>query len=394
METDLLKEELLSYEIPLKVLLLLSGGKDSVCCLYKLVGMNLSNLYIETLFMNHKWVASLSREEAKRHSSTCGVKYNEIDYTDALQKKLATFSYGRPCLVCKRMMYEFSIEFAIHNGFNMIATGDSKSDVTTVARLAVFNANLREKRFFCSRYLAGEQGLILPESLSVVRPLLDKSSNEIEEELKNRQIEVKRNYSTGDKYFDYSREGCSLQFCDPGTEISREIADKLYLYNKIANDWGQKHKVRTSVHIPSTFIVTIPAGYEKQVADELRSHGLFVSDERNTSCTQSRYLSVVIENYPDVTYSSQIFNFLLRRFSERLSLRVRGDTNSNLFFSENENFSLNGFFSQKTLILNIKCKKSYEESLLIRIYHLCIEVFHSRAISINGKTIEDGNISL
>ena len=119
-----------------------------------------------------------------------------------------------------------------------------------------------------------------------------------------------------------------------------------------------------------------------------------MSDERNTSCTQSRYLSVVIENYPDVTYSSQIFNFLLRRFSERLSLRVRGDTNSNLFFSENENFSLNGFFSQKTLILNIKCKKSYEESLLIRIYHLCIEVFHSRAISINGKIIEDGNISL
>ena len=250
----------------------------------------------------------------------------------------------------------------------------------------------RDNRFFCSKYLAGEQGLSLPNGISVVRPLLDKNSDEIEEELKNKKKFVKRNYSTGDKYFDYSREGCCLQFCDPGTKITTDIADKLYLYNDIANNWGRNHKIRTSVHLPSTFVVTIPCGYEDNVISDLREHGLFVDFDCNSPLQKNNYLSIAIEHYPDKSFSADIFLFLMRRFSERLGIKEDSQSSAKIFCAKNDNITLSAHFLCNALVLSIQYQSHDKITFCNRLYHLCIEVFHTRAISINGKSIDRGDV--
>lgn len=379
--------ELLSSETYPNILLLLSGGKDSVCCLYWL--SSITELHVEALFFKHDWGSSLSYQEAKRHCEICKIRFHVIDFTPYLQRKLKDFSCGRPCLICKPIMYQLAIDFAMKNQFTWIATGDNKSDATTINRLKKFNTIEHERRIFCSRYLAGEQGLSLPDNLFVVRPLLDTTSSEIEDILSKNHIEVKRNYSTGDKYFDYSREGCCLQFCDPGTILTLDVCERLYRYNDVANEWGKKYGIRTSVHVPSTFIVTIPPGYEKTVSSELISHGLPVKYECNLPYQKKRYISVAIEHYPDETHSPEIFLFLVRRYAERLDLIPGTSINDLIFFASNEEIVFVAFFLNNALMLNFQHACSNEVELHKKIYCLCIEIFHTRAISINGSEYKE-----
>ena len=57
-------------------------------------------------------------------------------------------------------------------------------------------------------------------------------------------IEIKKNHSTGDKYFEYSREGCPIQFHDPGTSISLETMDLLKKYDACITTFAKEKKSR------------------------------------------------------------------------------------------------------------------------------------------------------
>ena len=196
------------------------------------------------------------------------------------------------------------------------------------------------------------------------------------------KITVRQNSSTGDKYFEYAREGCCLQFCDPGTELTHEICNSLFRYNEIANEWGRAHNVRTSVHLPSSFIVTIPEGFEENVCQELVKNGLSVSGRRNSPALEKKYCSIVIENYPDPRHDKEVFSFLMNRFAERLSLTILESGCQNSCVIGNSTIKILVSLLQNTLIMNIQHSLHVSEAsvLIKRIQTLGIEIFHSRAI--------------
>ena len=379
----LFKKELLSCDSTPRVLLLLSGGKDSVCCLYLL--KKIKGIKLEAIFFRHSWMSKIPQEEALRHCNALKIKCHEINYTDDLLKKLADFSSGRPCLTCKPIMYRIAFEFALTHGFSWIATGDNASDKTTMSRLNKTNKLNAEKRVFCSRYLGNDQGVMVPSGISIVRPLIRTTSLEVESFLKSQEITVTQNYSTGDKYFEYSREGCCLQFCDPGYKLTDTICNKLFQYNEIANRWGRKHNVRTSVHIPSTFVVTVPPGFEKNVIAELEKNSLSVDLQRNANVVENKYCSVVVENYPDLHCDSKVFTFLISRFAERLSLSCKEINSPYSCILEMSNLTIQtSLLPRGALIFNLQymMNDTEIERFVEKMKELCVEIFHSRAVAV------------
>ena len=375
--------ELTTLDSKPRLLLLLSGGKDSVCCLYKLANWGEYSRF-ECVTFIHKWCSKVSLEEARHHCSHLGIRLREIDFTQELERALSGFSNGRPCLKCKPEMYKRAIILAQRENFNWIVTGDNGNDRTTFNRLVKYNLEHNNLSYhFCSRYLAGEQGLELPPNIWVLRPLMCSSSDEIENELKKNKITVNRNYSTGDKYFEYSREGCALQFCDPGVELTQSIRDDLLEYNIVANDYGRQHKIRTSVHIPSTFIVTIPEGNENNVADALIQHGLKVNFSINSTKMSDDYITIIVENaMKSMTWET--FIFLFNRFVERLEL-----PKENILLSDKrisyKSPSLSFYaipFWDNAFVINMR---GPDTQLLDdkRLSQLLTELFHTRKIRIN-----------
>lgn len=374
-------QELLATDASPKILLLLSGGKDSICCLYTIAKMGKYEKF-ECVTFIHRWSSAISLAEAEAHCLLLGIKLHIIDYTTELQQALAGFKNGRPCLKCKPEMYKKAITLAVNNGFNWLCTGDNANDRTTYNRLLNYNDEKNDRRFFCSRYFAGEQGIELPDDISIVRPLLYSSSEDIELMLQKMNVSVKRNCSTGDKYFEYSREGCALQFCDPGSELTESLKNDLFLYNKIANSYGRRHNIRTSVHLPTTFIVTIPEGYENAVADELCSHGLPVNRDINTIELRYNYISAIIENANGCS-DAETLQFLIKRMLERLeipseSLTVCGLT---VTLSLPQIYVCASATAEGSLFIVIRGKKDVQlkENAL---QHLFTEIFHTRAIKI------------
>ena len=187
-EKDFLKE-LTASGTKHKVLLLLSGGKDSICCLYLL--SRIPSIELEAICFTHKWSSEIPCKEAIRHCDINSVRLHVIDFSTELNTALKGFSSGRPCLRCKPTMYRIAIAFAEKHKFKWIATGDNANDQTTFKRLEYFNGLSGESRKYCSHYLGNEQGVELPEEISVVRPLLYTPSNSIESFLNIRGIKLK-----------------------------------------------------------------------------------------------------------------------------------------------------------------------------------------------------------
>jgi len=381
-DTFLFKSELLSCDPEPRVLLLLSGGKDSVCCLYLL--HEIRKIKLEAVFFKHKWGSEISHKEAIRHCLNLNIPLLEIDYTEELCKKISKFKFGRPCLTCKPIMYRLAIDYALNHGFSWIATGDNANDQTTISRLQKTNYIMGETRFYCSHYLANEQGINVPKEISIVRPLLNATSQEIRTFLNEHKILVNQNGSTGDKYFEYSREGCCLQFCDPGTELTPEVCNDLFHYNEIANQWGREHNVRTSVHLPSKFVVTIPEGFELGVCQRLAEKGLSVDLRRNSNMLEKKYCSIVVENYPDLHHDGKIFHFLISRLADRLSLPLQENCCQNLCIIGDSQITILATLIQNTLVLNLQftLPTSEIDTICGKIKLLCIEIFHTRTIEI------------
>lgn len=171
----------------------------------------------------------------------------------------------------------------------------------------------------CSDYLGTEMGSRLPEGMHVLRLLIYMSVNEVEQMLYDGGISVKRINSTGDRYFEYYRDGCPIQFIDNGYPIDVDIFRKLKEYNSKITEFARKKGIRVSIQMPSTFIITIPQGYELEAAEYLEREGLTVNYGVNFSELQkTKRITAFVKLVGTDIVKYQTYRKLFNRLLERL----------------------------------------------------------------------------
>lgn len=239
------------------VLVQLSGGKDSITALHILLEHGIS---CKAIHFIHKWCYHTPTQEAERICREFGVEIKIHDITDAISDVFLSGFSGRPCRICKGIMDRITVEYAEKINSAYICTGDSKSDRTLFRRLKNVNSidDMYINCYFNSTFE-------LPKNIRILRPLAEMDSDDVMKYLSDHSIKVRRVGDTGDKYSEYSREGCPLQFKDYGAEYTAELMEKLKHYNEKCSAYATAHDFRASIHLPSRFIVTIPDGRSEEV---------------------------------------------------------------------------------------------------------------------------------
>jgi len=305
-----------------KVLLMLSGGKDSTCCLAIL---KKNNIEVSSIFFKHKWSWENALKEAKRAAKFFSSSLKVIDITNEFCKVVSSYDKGRPCRVCKPIMYKKTMNYAKEHGFGWICVGDNASD-TIVERIKNFEEKKSNTNIIFSDYLDSiEQGVPVKEGLKIIRPIIHIKADKVEKILKNEfGYAVNKNHETGDKYLGYWREGCPIQYTDPGLKHKKESLDLIFNLNKIATDFAKKRNIRASVHWPSGNIVTIPAGCEEELRELIESKGFKMVEEK-TMHKRPFLDHYIIECFGIKSYLLNPLNHfepLAQRFAERIKVRV------------------------------------------------------------------------
>lgn len=357
-----------------KVLIMLSGGKDSCACLHMLKAQKMD---ITAVHFVHQWGYQIVTDEAKRICKEYEVPLIIYDYSKELLEALKGFKGGRPCILCKEKMYEITLQVAVEKEIDYICIGDNANDTTTIARIRKgINSGLDET-LFLNNFL--DSDISLPRGMKVIRPIIDMTSDEVLQYLEKNDIKIQRVGDTGDKYFEYSREGCPIQFHDPGTEITVSDMEKLRDYNTILSIFARENGIRASIHIPSEFIVTIPKGYEEKARDYLLSVGLPLKrDEKKTITTKFFYMITMKKLYIEI-FHNEVIEYLINRFFERLGveLKIKEVSNSDrtkTYVYEGETTYANFYILRDIhvvsfiLVSNKDYKKDYIENLIIEIF--------------------------
>lgn len=314
-----------------KVLTMLSGGKDSIAAILIL---KRAGLDVTAIHFVHKWGSSIPTEEAIRITGQYDIPIIVKDYSKEFCEAVNGYSAGRPCLLCKKQMYKMLLDYIDSEEYGWLCIGDNANDRTTIARIEEYlkNAHSREN-LICSSYFGSEMGISLPNSMKVVRPLIKMTADDITDFLRQEQVEIKRINSTGDKYFEYHREGCPVQFVDIGVELNEDVYEKLKKYNDCITEYARDKGILASIHIPSTFIITIPSGYEEEAAKYLEKNGFYVDREVNSSeCFKCNMIwGHVYKMNTDLLYNKTYIK-VFERFLERLEL-----FSGNIQYIEKEN---------------------------------------------------------
>jgi PP-loop superfamily ATP-utilizing enzyme len=255
-------------------LVMLSGGDDSALCLaiLKQIGINVESIHFRT-----KWSWEITTKEAKRICKLLKVKLHIVDITSEFYDKVINKVRGRPCGTCKFIMDQKTIEFALSHGFGWICSGDNKLD-GSFQRIKKYEMTYGNRDVFCGRYLdCVEHGFSLPHTLRVLRPVIDMKPTEIEKMLSQKfNIDIKRVHEVGDKYLEYWREGCPLQYADKGSLLTENLANQLVKLNFAVTEYARKRGIRASIYLPSKQVVTVPPGYEEEVRAYLIKNMLII----------------------------------------------------------------------------------------------------------------------
>ena len=368
-----------------KILVQYSGGKDSTACIIKLLE---EGAYIEAVHFVHKYGYTLPTIEAKRICNEYGVKLYIIDITEQIEALFLSGFSGRPCRFCKGVMDSETVKLAVQNNFDYICVGDTYSDTALVERRKTDDrGNLVINRYF-------NKAVELPDNIFIIRPLITFNNNEVIDYLDKHSIKIKRNNDTGDKYFEYSREGCPLQFKDFGVMYSKELMEKLKKTNILCSEFATKNGIKASIHMPSEMIVTLPKGYEELCKHYLMDRCIELKKKYRIKSIYKRYFFSV-EIYPDLLDENNIIN-LFSRFMERL-LEIRKIThmdNDKLFMSS-DYAEINARLLKKELkIVGDYCSLKYVEQA--KLENLFLELFHTYNFNIfyvdDWIQIEDSNI--
>ena len=349
-----------------KVLLQLSGGKDSMACLLFLMEHHID---FEAIHFIHDYGYSIPTENVKDICKSKNITLHVIDITKNLTDLFLNGFNQRPCRFCKSVMDEITIKTAIQNRCTFICVGDTADDSMLINRIK----RAEQKLSYFSRYF--NQKVILPAEISIYRPLLNITGMEALQYVISLISDFKRVNDTGDKYFEYSREGCPLQFKDIGVPYSISLMKRLKKYNQLCSEFATKKGIKASIHLPSEFIVTIPRGFEKECKEYLLNNGCHLisqTDQRqtylysiNVKCTFIDYLNVDLQQV------------ILQRFVERCGFQEEQiyleNTTTTLI---GKGFSLKSYIHENNGIIVIsiassKCLKN------INMENICIELFHT-----------------
>lgn len=293
-----------------KVLVQLSGGKDSVACLEKMCE---HNIQCEAIHFIHDYSYPLPSAEAKRICSEKNIKLHIVDINSEIKNLFLNDFRQRPCRYCKGIMDQITTEFAKHNNFNFICVGDTSDDSMLVNRLC----ETGEKNLFITKYF--NKAVNLPDDIYILRPLIMMGCDDVYAYLKKRGVFVQRVGDTGDKYFEYSREGCPLQFKDFGVPYSLDLMSRLKIYNMHCADFANQRGIRASIHLPSEFIVTIPRGYEAACRNYLISQGCDL--KKTYKCNKSQgYHYSICATIGNELLDLSLLDIAIQRFLEREEL--------------------------------------------------------------------------
>lgn len=357
-----------------KVLIMLSGGKDSCACLHMLKKHNMD---ITAIHFVHQWGYQIVTDEAKRICKEHEVPLVIYDYSKELLEALKGFKGGRPCILCKEKMYEVTLRVAVEKKIDYICIGDNANDTTTIARISKWIDCKLNETLFLNTFL--DSDISLSTGVKVIRPIIDMTSEEVLQYLEKNNIKIQRVGDTGDKYFEYSREGCPIQFHDPGTEITISDMEKLRDYNIILSKFARENAIRASIHIPSEFIVTIPKGYEEKAKDYLLSAGLpLKKDDKIIRAKKFQYIISMKNLYIEI-FQDEVTEYLINRFFERLGVQLKNNEiwNSDkikTYVYEGESAYAN-FYVLKDLqdvsfifVSDKNYKRDYIENLIIEVF--------------------------
>ena len=348
-----------------KVLLQYSGGKDSTACL---VHLKSGNFDFEAIHFVHSFSYDLPTNEAVRLCKKFEVPFRVIDISDEIEKIFLNDFRLRPCRYCKSVMDKITLDYAIKNEFKLICVGDSKDDTTLINRLLpAANNDLTISKYF-------NKAVTLPDEIFIYRPMIHLSSAEILNFLERNGIKLARVGDTGDKYFEYSREGCPLQFKDFGVPYSLKLMRDLKKYNLLCSRFATERKIRASIHLPSEFIVTIPRGFEEDCRDYLVKNGCELSTKIKVEEPLKVY-HFAVQIYKELLDDS-VMTIALTRFLERMNCTVISQNNSGnsfefcadkvrlLAFIEVENLKLYGH-----LTTTEECSINFMENIFMEIFH-------------------------
>lgn len=338
-----------------KVIAMLSGGKDSIA---SIVLLKKNGIDVTAIHFVHNWSSEIPTEEAKRICKEYSIPLIIKNFTWEFCNSINGYAAGRPCLLCKKQMYKSLLKYLLTGEYGWLCIGDNSNDRTTIARIKQFiNNGHSEDTLICNGYFGSEMGIKLPINMKVIRPLINMSVEDVEKFLNDEGIIVKRINSTGDKYFDYHREGCPIQFVDIGVKLNEKLYYDLKKYNDCITKFAREKKILASIHMPSTFIVTIPRGYEIQAANYLEMQGLTIDRNINDVYVSNR--NVLICHIYDLNRQLFIgYKKIFNRFLERLELY-----GTNKFIHEVDNIIVCSYKEDEVSLSMILNFKEYEADI-------------------------------
>lgn len=327
-----------------KVIAMLSGGKDSVAAVLLL---KKNGIDVTAIHFIHEWGAAIPTDEAKRICSEYEIPLIIKDYTKEFRDAVNGYTDGRPCLICKKQMYKLLLNYLESGQYGWLCIGDNSNDRTTIARINQYiSDNHPEDSLVCSGYFGSEMGIVLPKEMKVIRPLIDMSVKDIERFLEEEKISIKRINSTGDKYFEYHREGCPVQFADIGVELNETLYSELKIYNDAITEFAREKGILASIHMPSTFIITIPRGYEEEAALYLENQGLKVDKQTNsTEISHDKSFQALIFDLDKNLYTTRAYEKIFKRILERLEL-----FNGNIAINDNNGTVICSYSGQESTL--------------------------------------------
>jgi hypothetical protein len=224
-----------------------------------------------------------------------------------------------------------------------------------------------------SRYF--NQSVPIPDDIAIFRPLLEYNSDETLDLVLHRLPWFKRVHDTGDKYFEYSREGCPLQFKDYGVVYTKELMEKLQYLNMLCGQFATQKGIRASIHLPSEFIVTIPKGYEDECWHYLQSHG---ANLKPIHLKKILLYSFFIDlNLNSAMCSANIIKIACERLIERLSITGDFVFSDRMGYLATDEVKVDIFWdtNDRLLVSITSLEMKYNKS---QIENLCMEIFHTR----------------